>query len=99
MGRYEDAVATLKKSVKLSPNGKPGRYGLIASYAQAGLLEEAKSDFEEFLKVRPEASVKDAKRGGIGKYADKRVTQRWEEAFHKAGMPDEPQPRSSPDKV
>ena len=93
--RYEDAVATLRKSVKISPNGKPGRYGLIASLAQAGLLEEAKSNFKDFLKVRPQASVKDAQRGGIGKWADKRVTQRWADAFRKIGVPEEPQSRSS----
>jgi adenylate cyclase len=93
--RYEDAVATLRKAVKLSPNGRPGRYGLIASLAQAGLLEEAKSNFKDFLKVRPQASVKDSQRGGIGKWADKRVTQRWADAFRKIGVPEEPQPLSS----
>ena len=97
VGRYEDAVATLKKAVKLSPNGKPGRNGLIASYAQAGRLEEARSELREFLKVRPETSVEDVKRGGIGTYADNGVIQRWVEAFHKAGMPDKP-PLPLPDK-
>lgn len=56
-GRYEEALAPLKKALILNPNLGPAHLNLAACYAELGRLEEARTEGAEVLRVNPNASL------------------------------------------
>ena len=57
LGRYEAAVAILKRRITRNPNTDASRVLLAASYGQMGLIEEARSVWREVLRVNPNYSL------------------------------------------
>ena len=57
LGRYEAAVAILKRRITRNPNTDASRVLLAASYGQMGLVEEARLAWREVFRVNPEYSL------------------------------------------
>ena len=57
LGRYEAAVAILKRRITRNPNTDASRVLLAASYGQMGLIEEAREAWREALRVNPKYSL------------------------------------------
>ena len=57
LGRYEAAVASLKRRIIRNPNTDVSRVLLAASYGQMGLVEEARSAWREVFRVNPDYSL------------------------------------------
>ena len=86
LGRYEEAVAQLKKSLALSPNSTSAYAHLIFTYAEMGKEDEARAAAEELIKINPKFSAE--KYAKVLPYKDREYCRRWGEALRKAGLPD-----------
>src|SRR5260370_42001432 len=53
LGRYEAAVAILKRRITRNPNTDASRVLLAASYGQMGLVEEAQSAWRGAVRATP----------------------------------------------
>jgi len=57
-GRYEEAIAAYKTTVKLDPDYRDAHVGLAATYAVLGREEEARTEVSEILRIEPSFSIK-----------------------------------------
>ena len=57
MGRFEEALAQLKKAYKLEPNSLWTNLGLAQTYANMGRMEEARAAAAEVLRLNPKFSL------------------------------------------
>ena len=64
-GKYQEAVARLEKAVKLMPGSASAYYFLGLAQKGAGLLDVAKSSFEQALKISPQMSQAAAAIAGL----------------------------------
>jgi tetratricopeptide (TPR) repeat protein len=61
MGRYEEALPWLERSIAITPaSGRPLLL-LAATYQRAGRVDEAKAALARALKVRPGSTVSNSK--------------------------------------
>jgi TolB-like protein/Tfp pilus assembly protein PilF len=58
MGRNEEAIATCKKVVELSPNLLPAYIVLALAYSSEGRMDEARSTAAKIMEVQPNFSAK-----------------------------------------
>jgi adenylate cyclase len=85
LGRYEEAVAQLKKSLALSPNSTSSYAHLIFTYAEMGRDDEARVAAKELIRINPKFSAE--KYAKALPYKDRDYCRRWGEALRKAGLP------------
>ena len=83
LGRYDEAIETYDKALKLQPDYVPARVALAAAYALAGRLEEARSQAAEVMRIDPQFSLE--------RYAKmyafrKELVDQVVEALRKAGL-------------
>jgi len=57
MGRYDEAIAILKKALDAIPNYLNSRINLIATYVMSGKEEAARAEAVEVLRQNPDFSV------------------------------------------
>ncbi len=84
MGRLEEAVETLNRARDHSPEYIPVIAYLVASYAELGRMEEARTQAAQFNRLSPRISI-DAWRNRLP-YKDIRVVDRLYSSWRKAGM-------------
>ena len=83
-GRYEEALAPLKKAATLNPNFWVARANLAACYAELGRLEEARSEVMEFQRLAPNFSLEVLRQ--VLPYKDPAEVERFFASLRKAGM-------------
>jgi len=86
LGRYEEALAQLKKALALSPKSASAHYVLIFTYLAMGREDEARGAGAELLKINPRFSVEKLVKTNPSK--DKEFVRRFAEALRKAGLPE-----------
>jgi adenylate cyclase len=84
-GRYEEALATLKKVLTLNPNILGAHLTLAACYAELGRLEEARAEVAEALRFNPNASLEGFKQQNLP-FKDPAALERFLAALRKAGL-------------
>jgi tetratricopeptide (TPR) repeat protein len=84
MGRYEDAIAALKKALPLNLDFLPNHYFLAVSYSELDRQEEARTEVAAVLRISPNFSV-EALRQRLP-YKDPIVLERIAAALRKAGL-------------
>jgi adenylate cyclase len=57
LGRYEDAVASLKRRLARNPGSDVSRVLLAASYGHLGRFEGAREQWEEVFRINPDYSL------------------------------------------
>jgi len=57
LGRYEDAVASLKRRLVRNPGTDVSRVLLAASYGHLGRFDEAREQWQEVFRINPEYSL------------------------------------------
>jgi adenylate cyclase len=87
LGRYETAVALLKRRILRNPDTDASRVLLAASYGQLGLIDEARSTWREVFRVSPNYSLEH--RREVLPYKNPEDFQRIVEGLRKAGLPEE----------
>jgi len=86
MGRYEEAIAELKRVLNRSPDYLNSRLNLIATYVMSGEEEVARIEAAEVLKQSPNFSV--ARFLKHFPYKDQKTLDGLSEALRKAGLPE-----------
>ena len=84
LGRYEEAVAQIEKSLALSPNSTSSYAHLIFTYAEMGREDKASAAAEELMRINPKFSAE--KYVKALPYKDREYCRRWGEALRKAGL-------------
>ncbi len=87
LGRYEAAVAILKRRITRNPNTDASRVLLAASYGQLGLIDEARSTWREVFRVNPEYSLEHRRK--VLPYKNSEDFERVVEGLRKAGLPEQ----------
>ena len=57
LGRYEEAVALLKRRIFRNPDTDASRVLLAASYGELGRIDEARAEWQEAMRVNPAYSL------------------------------------------
>lgn len=86
LGRYEDAIAALKRRIVRNPHTDMSRVLLAACHGQLGQIEAARAAWREMLRVNPAYSLEQRKR--ILPYKDPRDLEKIIDGLRKAGLPD-----------
>jgi len=84
-GRYEEAIATLKKNTESNPYYLMSRINLAATYSMAGKLDQARTEAKEVLKKIPDFSAEQFMKGFP--YKDQKIVDDFIENLCKAGLP------------
>jgi adenylate cyclase len=85
LGRYEDAVAALKRRLVRDPNTDISRVILAACYGQLGEIQAARAEWREALRINPTYSLE--RRKQILPYKDPADFEKILEGLRKAGLP------------
>jgi adenylate cyclase len=86
MGRYDDAIVTLKEVVQRNPASSPGRLLLIAIYGLLDRIDDAQWEVDEILAEHPDFSIaEEKKRSRFQKPED---LERYIRGLRKAGLPE-----------
>ncbi len=86
-GRYEEAIAPLKRVLSLTPAFIPSRVNLAVCYVELGREEEARAEAAEVLRLNPGFSVEDVWRKENQPFKDPTaVLERLYAAARKAGL-------------
>ena len=88
MGKYEEALANLKRSLTLKPEFMPTHLWLAVVYASSGRIEKARTEVAEVLRLAPRTSVEGQRK--MIPYKDQAVRDRFIEALREAGLPEKP---------
>ncbi len=86
VGRYEESLAQIKKSLALSPNSTSSYAHLIFTLTEMGKENEARAAAADLMRINPKFSV--GKYSRALSYKDKEYSKRWGEALRKAGLPE-----------
>ncbi|MBI3797659.1 MAG: adenylate/guanylate cyclase domain-containing protein, partial [Deltaproteobacteria bacterium] len=84
MGRYEDAIAPLKKALSRHPDLLQAHANLAVVYSELGREEEARAEAAEFLRLSPNFSLEMGRQ--IMPAKDPAVLDRYLNALRKAGL-------------
>jgi adenylate cyclase len=94
-GNYQEAIASLTRVIQKNPKFNPARFHLIAAYSLSDQDEKAKTQMEEYLKLRPGMTIENwRKRRTYKNETDKDLIAN---ALRKVGFPEHP-PLKLPDK-
>ena len=85
-GRYEEAIAALKRSLTRGPNFPPPYRFLAAIYSELGQMEEAQAVVRDVLRLRPRASLEVWRQRYP--YKDQAALERFIEGLRGAGLPE-----------
>jgi tetratricopeptide (TPR) repeat protein len=85
-GRYDEAIATCKKAIKIEPKSLLARFYLTFAYSLSGREQEARTEAEELIRINPKSCV--PRRPGF--YKNQADIERFRNALRKAGLPDCP---------
>jgi adenylate cyclase len=83
-GRYEDAVAQVKKAIEREPRDIVSYIVLAATYSMAGREKEGRAAAAEVLKINPKFSLESYAR--IQPYKDPAPKERLIDSLRKAGL-------------
>jgi adenylate cyclase len=84
MGRYEEAIDALKKTIIRSPNLLITHVQLAAAYSELGREEEARAEVAEVLRLNPHFSLEGVRQRDP--YQDPAESERFLDALRKAGL-------------
>ena len=85
LGRFDEAVATLKRRLEREPNSENG-YALLAScYGHLGQIDASRAAWAEVLKLAPDFTVE--RRWGVTAFKNPSEYTRRVEGLRKAGLP------------
>jgi len=84
IGRYEEAIETLKRVLDRNSDFLPAHLLLAASYSEIGREEEARAEVAEIERLNPQASL-EALRSRLS-YKDQAVSERLFNSLRKAGL-------------
>ncbi len=88
MGRYEEAIAELKKALTKSPDHFSTHRTLAIIYSELGREEEANAEVAEMLRISPNATLRDQIERMPVPYRDGSTLERYTEWLRKAGLPE-----------
>ena len=83
-GRYEEAIATQKRSINANPNYLGPHLALAAIYSELGREEEARAEAAEVLRINPNFSLEVWRQAVPVK--DQERLERFLDALRKAGL-------------
>ena len=83
-GRYEEALAELKKSLELSPNNYFSQIGLVAAYSMLGQEEQARTAVKKLLEMEPNFTTRSLSK--LLPYKNQVDLERFLDAVRKAGL-------------
>jgi adenylate cyclase len=84
MGRFEESVSAIKKTIERSPNNIFAHIQLAVTYIQMGREKEARAEAEEVLRINPKFSVDSYAK--LLPYKDQSVNDGIVAALRKAGL-------------
>jgi tetratricopeptide (TPR) repeat protein len=83
-GRYEEAIAALRKALSRTPNDLIAHANLTSAYSWAGRHEEARAQATEVLRINPSFSIE--QRAKMLPYKNQTDLERYLEGLRKAGL-------------
>jgi adenylate cyclase len=86
LGRYEEAVTSLRESAWRMPNLRITQLWLAAAYAQLGRLDEARAAADEVRRIEPDFAIERWKLTAV--YKRPEDSERLFDGLRKAGLPD-----------
>jgi len=86
VGRYEDAVAVLKRRIIRKPDTDMSRVLLAACYGHLGRVEEARAQWREVMRINPGYSLEHRRR--VAPYKDPADFELFADGLRKAGLPE-----------
>lgn len=86
LGRYEEAIAALKRCLTRFPTSLTSHRTLAVIFSELGRKEEARTEVAEMLRISPYASLEDQKERLPIK--DQAVLARYLDGLRKAGLPE-----------
>jgi len=86
VGRYEEAISFLKKSLQRAPNDFITNTMLTAIYSWADRIDEAREQASEVLRIMPNYSIERFRKRSF--YKNKEDNERYIEGLRKAGLPE-----------
>jgi tetratricopeptide (TPR) repeat protein len=84
MGRYDEAIAMLKRVLDRNPDYLTSRINLIATYVMSGKEEAARAEAMEVLRQSPDFSVERILKDFP--YKDQKILDGLKECWLKAGL-------------
>jgi tetratricopeptide (TPR) repeat protein len=85
LGRYEDAIASLRERLARDPNSETA-YALLAScFGHLGQLDEARAAWNEVMRLAPDFSIEHRRR--ILPFRDPAIFENRVDGLRKAGIP------------
>ena len=95
-GMYEEAIAELKKALRVSPDNLFAHFCLASCYALKNLQDEARAEAAEVLRLNPKFSLSSLKK--VNPYKHQEDIKIVIDSLRKAGLPETP-PLPLPDKL
>ncbi len=86
MGKYEEAIAALKRCITSSPDFLSPHLVMAGIQSELGRKEEAQAEVAEVLRISPRASLESQRERAP--FKDQAVLERYLEALRKAGLPE-----------
>ncbi|NIS62776.1 MAG: tetratricopeptide repeat protein [Proteobacteria bacterium] len=82
LGKYEEAIAAAKKTLRIQSDDYAAHLVLVSSYSLLGQDEEARAQAAELLRTNPKYCVG----RGKGRFKNPAVTKQLRDALRKAGL-------------
>jgi adenylate cyclase len=86
MGKYEDAIIAMKRSLTGNPDFLSPHRTLAVMFSELGRAEEAQAEVAEILRINPHATL-ESQRERIA-FSDLSVSERYLQSLNKAGLPE-----------
>ena len=86
LGRYEDAIAALKRRLIRNPETDVSRVLIAAAHGHLGRIDEARAEWAEVMRVNPEYSLEHKRK--ILPYKNPADFERIVDGLRKAGLPE-----------
>lgn len=86
MGRYDDAIAALKRSLARNPDHFSPHRTLAVIFSELGRIDEARAEVIEMLRISPNATLSGQKKRMP--FRDELVLEKYMNGLRKAGLPE-----------